>query len=72
MKEIAAIAGIYLVIGYFETIPFRREKRKKELWIYIVVMVVALAMNVFLSLNIKFESIASILTRFFKAFLNLE
>lgn len=72
MKEITAIAGIYLAIGYFGTIPFRREKKRKELWIYIIVMIVALAMNVFLSLNIKFESISSILTRFFKGFLNLE
>lgn len=71
MKIIAVIIASYIVIGYFGVVPLRNEKKKKEMTIYISIMIFSLGLSIFLGLGIKYESIASIITRLVSLFIDV-
>jgi accessory gene regulator protein AgrB len=64
MYVTAVISG-YILITLMELIPFWKNKKKKELIVYLVIMTVSLIISVYLVLGVQMPTISNIIAKIF-------
>jgi hypothetical protein len=64
MYVTAVISG-YILITLMELIPFWKDKKKKELIVYLVIMTASLIISVCLVSGVEMPTISNIITKIF-------